>query len=45
MQAHDVFSPMNKVARSLRAHRLLIVNWFRMKGMISAGTGEVLITR
>jgi hypothetical protein len=40
VQAHDVFSPMNKVARSLKAHRLLILNGFRMKGMISAATGE-----
>jgi hypothetical protein len=30
---------MNKITRSLSVHRLLILNWCRMKGMISAGTG------
>jgi len=34
--------PMKKVARSLRAHRELILNWFRAKGTISAGTVEGL---
>ena len=32
--------PMKKVARSLRSHRELILNWFRAKGAISAGTVE-----
>ena len=32
--------PMKKVARSLREHRDLILNWFRAKGKISAGTVE-----
>ena len=32
--------PMKKVARSLRKHRELILNWFRAKGLISAGTVE-----
>lgn len=34
--------PMKKVARSLRAHRPLILNWFRAKGAISAGIVEGL---
>ena len=34
--------PMKKVARSLREHRDLILNWFRAKGTISAGTVEGL---
>ena len=34
--------PMKKVARSLRAHRELILNWFRAKGTISAGVVEGL---
>lgn len=32
--------PMKKVARGLRRHRGLILNWFRAKGAISAGTVE-----
>jgi transposase len=34
--------PMKKVAQSLREHRELILNWFRAKGMISAGSVEGL---
>jgi transposase len=34
--------PMKKVARSIRAHRPLILNWFRAKGMVSAGAVEGL---
>jgi transposase len=34
--------PMKKVAISLRKHRDLILNWFRAKGAISAGTVEGL---
>jgi transposase len=34
--------PMKKVARTLRKHRALILNWFRAKGAISAGTVEGL---
>jgi transposase len=34
--------PLKKVAASLRAHRSLILNWFRAKGAISAGTVEGL---
>ncbi len=32
--------PMKKVAKSLRAHRPLILNWFRARGVISAGIVE-----
>jgi transposase len=32
--------PMKKMARSLREHRPLLLNWFRAKGAISAGTVE-----
>ncbi len=35
-------APMKKVARSLREHRDLILNWFRAKGEISAGSVEGL---
>lgn len=34
--------PIKKVARSLRGHRELILNWFRARGTISAGTVEGL---
>jgi len=34
--------PMKKMARSLRSHRELILNWFRAKGTISAGSVEGL---
>ena len=32
--------PMKRVARMLRAHRSLILNWFRARGTISAGVVE-----
>jgi transposase len=32
--------PMKKVARTLRNHRELILNWFRRKGHISSGVVE-----
>jgi transposase len=34
--------PMKKIARSLREHRALILNWFRAKGTVSAGSVEGL---
>jgi transposase len=34
--------PMQKVARSLREHRNLILNWFRARGTVSAGAVEGL---
>ena len=33
-------APMKKVAKMLRSHKPLILNWFRAKGDISAGTVE-----
>lgn len=33
-------APMKKVARTLRAHRELILNWFRADGQLSSGTVE-----
>ncbi|MEX0704217.1 MAG: transposase, partial [Planctomycetales bacterium] len=32
--------PLKKVARTLRSHRELLLNWFRAKGTISAGVVE-----
>ena len=32
--------PMKKVARTLRNHRELILNWFRAKGALSSGVVE-----
>lgn len=32
--------PIKKVARMLRSHRELLLNWFRAKGMISGGVVE-----
>ena len=34
--------PMKKVARMLRAHEALLLNWFRAKGEISTGAVEGL---
>lgn len=34
--------PLKKVARTLRGHRELLLNWFRAKGTVSAGTVEGL---
>ena len=34
--------PMKKVARKLRSHEDPIANWFRARGMVSAGAGERL---
>ena len=33
-------APMKKVARTLRKHQDLLLNWFRAEGMISSGTVE-----
>lgn len=35
-------NPMKKVAKTLRRHRPLILNWFRARGEISAGAVEGL---
>ena len=34
--------PMKKIAKMMRAHRPLILNWFRAKGEISSGAVEGL---
>jgi len=34
--------PMKKVARTLRSHRELILNWFRAHGELSSGAVEGL---
>lgn len=34
--------PMKRVARSIRSHRGLILNWFRARGLVSAGAVEGL---
>jgi transposase len=34
--------PMKKVARMLRKHRVLLLNWFRAKGTVSNGPVEGL---
>jgi transposase len=34
--------PMKKVARMLRSHRNLILNWFRTKGQVCLGAVEGL---
>src|SRR6185312_11083123 len=34
--------PMKKIARSIRTHRPLILNWFRAHGQVSAGAVERL---
>ena len=39
---HSRLEPMKKVARMLRAHEPLILNWFRAKGEISSGAVEGL---
>ena len=37
--------PMKKLARTLRAHRPLLLNWFRAKGQFSSGAVEGLNTK
>ena len=39
---HSKIEPMKKVARSLREHRELILNWFRARKQFSAGAVEGL---
>jgi len=34
--------PMQKVAKTLRAHRLLLLNWFKARGLIALGAVEGL---
>lgn len=37
--------PMKKVAKTLRAHRLLLLNWFKARGLIALGTVEGMNNR
>lgn len=37
--------PMKKVARMLRGHRELLLNWFRAKGRVSSGVVEGVTTQ
>ncbi|WP_419619074.1 transposase, partial [Thiolapillus sp.] len=37
--------PMKKVARMLRGHRLLLLNWFRTRGQLSSGVVEGFNTK
>jgi transposase len=37
--------PMKRIARSLRSHRELLLNWFRASGVISTGTVEGFNTK
>lgn len=37
--------PMKKIARTLRAHRPLILNWFHARKQFSSGIVEVSTTR
>jgi transposase len=38
-------APMKKVARMLRGHRALLLNWFRAKGQLSSGSVEGFNTK
>jgi transposase len=37
--------PMKKVAKMLRTHRTLLLNWFRAKGQLSSGVVEGFNTK
>ncbi|WP_459874212.1 transposase, partial [Endothiovibrio diazotrophicus] len=37
--------PMKRVARMLRGHRTLLLNWFRAKGQLSSGVVEGFNTK
>ncbi len=39
---HSRLEPMKKIARSMRVHQPLILNWFRARGAVSAGAVEGL---
>ncbi|MDT8405337.1 transposase, partial [Sulfuriflexus sp.] len=38
-------APMKKVAKMLRRHRTLLLNWFRAKGQMSSGVVEGFNTK
>jgi transposase len=42
---HSRLEPMQKVARMLRPHEGLLLNWFRAKGEVSSGAVEGLNNR
>lgn len=42
MTMRSRIEPMKRIARMLRTHRPLLLNWFRARGMISAGAVEGL---
>ncbi|MCX7122429.1 MAG: transposase [Gammaproteobacteria bacterium] len=42
---HSNLEPMKKVAKMLRSHKVLILNWFRAKGTLSSGPVEGLNTK
>lgn len=42
---HSNLEPMKKVAKMLRSHKDLILNWFRAKGTLSSGPVEGLNTK
>jgi len=42
---HSKLEPIKKVAKMLRSHKLLILNWFRAKGTLSSGPVEGLNTK
>jgi transposase len=37
--------PMKKVAKTLKAHRLLILNWFKARGLVALGAVEGMNNR
>jgi transposase len=37
--------PMKKIARTIRTHRSLMLNWFRARGLVSSGAVEGLNTK
>ncbi len=42
---HSQIEPMKRVARMLRGHRELLLNWFRAKGQLSSGVVEGFNTK
>lgn len=42
---YSKIEPMKRVARMLRTHRELLLNWFRAKGQLSSGSVEGLNTK
>jgi transposase len=42
---HSKIEPMKKLARMLRGHKALLLNWFRTKGQLSSGVVEGFNTK